>query len=96
MNREEILATLKSEKLHLSEKFGVEEIALFGSYARNEQTNDSDIDVLVTLKEPKLSSLVGILEFLEKRLGHKIDLTRKGPHLRQNFLKYIQTDLIYA
>ncbi len=96
MNREEILTALKNDKQLLSEKFGVEEIALFGSYARNEQTDDSDIDVLVTLREPKLSHLVGVLEFLENAFKHKVDLTRKGPHLRKNFLTYIQPDLIYA
>ena len=96
MNREEILTALKNDKPFLLEKFGVEEIALFGSYARNEQTETSDIDVLVKLKEPNLSDLVGVLDFLEKQFSRKIDLTRKGPHLRQNFLNYIQRDLIYA
>ena len=96
MSREEIIAALKLDKPYLFEKFGVEEIALFGSYARNEQKEDSDIDVLVKLKEPKLSYLVGLLQFLENKFNHKIDLTRKGPHLRENFLAYIQTDLIYA
>lgn len=96
MNREEILAELRKDKPLLSEKFGVEEIALFGSHARNEQTADSDIDLLVKLREPKLIYLVGVLEFLEKKFKRKIDLTRKGPHLRESFLNYIQQELIYA
>ncbi len=96
MNREEILAELRKDKTMLYEKFGVEEIGLFGSYARNEQKEDSDIDLIVKLKEPKLSALVGILEFLEKTFNRKIDLTRKGPHLRKKFLVHIEPEIIYA
>ena len=96
MNREEIIATLKSEKSVLSQKFGVEEIALFGSYARNEQNDDSDIDVLVKLKEPKLRKLVGVMEFLEKKFQRKIDIVTKHQYLGKRFLNVVADDIIYV
>lgn len=96
MNREEIIATLKIEKQFLSEKFGVEEIALFGSYARNEQTEDSDIDVLVKLREPKLKPLIGVLEFLENKFHKKIDITAKHKYLTDRFWNVVNDDIIYV
>lgn len=96
MIRDEIVAELKKDKTLMFEKFGVEEIALFGSYARNEQKDDSDIDVLVKLKEPKLAKLVGVLEFLEGKFHKKIDIVAKHKHLSQRFWNVIGADIIYA
>ena len=96
MTREEIIAVLENEKQFLSEKFGVEEIALFGSYARNEQKDDSDIDVLVQLREPKLKTLIGVLEFFENKFHKKIDLTTKHKYLSQRFWNVVNDDIIYV
>ena len=52
--KESIIATLKSHKPELS-KFGVSNVGLFGSYLRNEQTNDSDIDLLIDFEPDKES-----------------------------------------
>jgi uncharacterized protein len=49
--KENILEFINSNRETLEEQFFVEKIALFGSYARNEQTEKSDIDLLVTLKK---------------------------------------------
>jgi predicted nucleotidyltransferase len=96
MNREEIIAQLKKDKPYLAEKFGIEELALFGSYARNEQTDESDIDVLISLKEPKLTYLVGVLDFLEKQFQKKIDITTKHKYLSDRFWGIIKDDIIYV
>jgi Predicted nucleotidyltransferases len=50
MNRD-IKAILQERKKYLAEKFGVMEIAIFGSYARGEQKKDSDVDLIVDLKK---------------------------------------------
>lgn len=51
-NKENIIATLQLHKSELS-KFGVQNIGLFGSYLRNQQTSNSDIDLLITLNREK-------------------------------------------
>lgn len=72
---EEILAILKEELPHLREEFGVGRIALFGSYARDEQREGSDADILVEFAEP-----IGFFDFmrlefhLSDLLGVKVDL----------------------
>lgn len=81
---------------HLREAFGVEEIALFGSYAKGIQTSTSDIDFLVTLKKPSYNLFMGLFLYLENKFNHKVDLVRKGSHLSQQFLNYINKDLIYV
>jgi len=50
MNKQTIISSIKAEMPYLEKHFGVEEIALFGSYSRGEQTENSDIDILVTIK----------------------------------------------
>jgi hypothetical protein len=50
MSAEEIIAALRDEKSNI-EKYGVDRIGLFGSYSRNEQSDGSEVDILVRLKK---------------------------------------------
>lgn len=96
MNKQIIIEFIKAEKPYLQKQFGVEEIALFGSYARGEEKSDSDVDILVSLKKPSYSLLMGLYAYLEGKLNMKIDIIRKGPHVSERFLKFINKDLIYV
>lgn len=88
---EQIKQKIGDRKNYLRESFGVEEIGIFGSFARNEATKDSDLDMLVTLKEP-----IGYFRFFELEkyiksiIGRNIDLATKEaikPVIRQNIMK---------
>jgi predicted nucleotidyltransferase len=96
ISREQIIAALQLDKELMSEKFGVDEIGLFGSYARNEQTEDSDIDVLIKLREPKLKALIGVLDFLESKFQKKVDLVTDGRQLSERFRRMIKAEIVYA
>jgi predicted nucleotidyltransferase len=96
MNKQAIIESIAAEKPYLRKHFGVEEIALFGSYARGEENADSDIDILVSINKPSYSLLMGLYTYLENRLNKKVDLLRKGPHVSERFLKHINNDLIYV
>ena len=50
MNRDEILDTLRAHKPVLAERFGVSGLALFGSFARGQATDSSDVDILVSFE----------------------------------------------
>lgn len=80
----------------MEQNFAVKSIGLYGSYARGEANETSDIDLLVELAEPKYKYLFGIKSFLEKHLNKKVDVTRKGNHLRESFLNTIEKEIIYA
>lgn len=97
MTREEIISELQKDKNLLVQKMGVQNIALFGSYAKNSQQDDSDIDFLIELKELSYTHLHNAYVFLSKKFpGKKIQIIRKGPHLSPKFLRSIQKDLIYV
>ena len=75
------------------EPFKPAKVGIFGSYARNEQTEDSDLDILVSFKETiSLLDLVGLEQELSEILGIKVDLVTErsvNPRLK----KYIYQDL---
>ena len=70
-NIEHILRNLKPI---LSEKYEVERIGYFGSYARGEQTKDSDVDILVEFRHPLGWAFFDLKELLEQKLQQKVDL----------------------
>ncbi len=84
-------SSLISLKPYMEEKYGVERIFIFGSYARREQTEKSDIDLLVDFKQiPDLLTFIEIEEFLSKKLQCSVDLVPKRklkPQLRDDILK---------
>jgi predicted nucleotidyltransferase len=76
--KEQILNVLKALKPEMTTRFKVREIALFGSFVRGEQGTASDIDLVVELEEgADLFDLVALGQFLEERLGRKVDLGTK-------------------
>jgi len=78
-------------KKELKEKLGVIKIGLFGSYARNEATSDSDIDIEVE-SDNSFRSFFSLLYFLEQGLDNKIDLGIEHslkPIAKRNILKEI-------
>jgi hypothetical protein len=79
MNRD-IKVILQERKNYLVEKFGVMEIAIFGSYARGEQSKDSDVDLIVDFKEgwKTFDNYMNLKFYLEELFGKKVDLVIKS------------------
>ena len=75
MRREEAISILRGYLPTLRRDFGVRRISLFGSTARDEAREDSDLDILVDFETgPTFLSFMGLRAFLEDHLGRKIDL----------------------
>jgi predicted nucleotidyltransferase len=92
----EIKQILQEQKPYLADKYGVTEIGVFGSYVRNEQRPDSDIDVLIELEEPPridLLDLVNMEYYLSDLLGMKVDLAIKK-NLRKRIGKRILSEVV--
>ncbi len=87
---EEIKDILIDYKPFLVEKFKISELGIFGSYVRGEQTQDSDVDILVEFtKVPTLFDLVEIEYLISDRIGLPVDLVDKEslkPNIRENIL----------
>ncbi|WP_241426392.1 nucleotidyltransferase family protein [Geobacter benzoatilyticus] len=67
---------LQKHKDELAQRFGVVSVGLFGSYARGEAREDSDIDIAIELTPDKksLSNFLGIRRYLEEQFGKTVDL----------------------
>ncbi len=93
MNRlHEIQDILQRNKPILSSKFRVKKIGVFGSFVRGEQSEQSDIDIMVELYEPIGWDVVELKEFLETILERPVDLvTDKAlkPLIRDAILKEV-------
>lgn len=91
----EIKNILTKHKDELREKYGIEEIGVFGSYIRDEQRETSDIDILIEFSpQAKISLLdfIHIENYLSDLLGVKVDLVEKStlkPRIGKNILKEV-------
>jgi predicted nucleotidyltransferase len=78
----------------LQERYAVRSLAIFGSFARGEQTPESDLDVLVDFDEaPGGLAFVGLANLLEERLGLPVDLATR-PMIGGSLSAGVQADLV--
>jgi len=96
LSKNEIISLIKAEKPFLKENFGVLNIGLFGSYAKDQQTPDSDIDFLVEFAEPRFEWVAGLNIYMEKKFGRKIEIIRKRTLNKSRFFERIEQETIYA
>ena len=82
----EIRRLLNENRKTLMQRFGVKRIAIFGSYARNEHTLLSDVDILVELKSPLGWEIVDLHDYLEQLLEVRVDLSTLGALQRKPYL----------
>ena len=95
MTTEEILRILRDFKEKEGDKYGIEQLGLFGSAARGEQTEESDIDVCVKLSKTSFRTYSCLLGALENLFHVKIDLLTLHENMRQLFLNNIRHDAIF-
>jgi predicted nucleotidyltransferase len=92
---EEILATLREQRSVLSQRYPIRRLALFGSWARGDAREDSDVDVLVEVDPSIGLRFVDLGDDLEKALGRRVDLVSRRA-IKPSLWKRIEPDLIDA
>ncbi|WP_339694336.1 nucleotidyltransferase family protein [uncultured Roseivirga sp.] len=91
----EIKAALAERKTFLFKKYPIQSLAIFGSFARNEQNDHSDLDLVVEFNDKIGSDFILLAEELESYIGFKVDLvSRKG--IKDRYFQKIKSDLIYV
>lgn len=89
----EILRKIKKREDFIKKIYNAEILGVFGSFARGEQSEKSDIDILVRFKEgATLFDFVGLADFLEEDLNIKVDIVSERalrPELKETVLKDI-------
>jgi len=73
---EEIKRILREHKEEIRERYGVVIVGIFGSYARNEQKEGSDVDILIEFESPIGLKFFELWEYLEELLRCEVDLVR--------------------
>jgi len=96
MNRQLAIELLSAHKAVLAARFGVLDLALFGSTARNTAGADSDVDLLVEFDGPATSDkYFGVQFYLEDLLGQRVDLvTQKA--LRPELRPFIEREAVHV
>ena len=94
MTKDEVLNVLRTHKATLAQRFGVTDLALFGSFARDRATDDSDVDILVRFDKPATSyAYFGTQFYLEDLLGHPVDLVTDKT-LRAEIRPYVEREIV--
>ncbi len=93
-DRDQILHTLSAHRQELAQRFGVKQLSLFGSAARDQLRDDSDVDVLVEFEgDATYEGYFKLQDYLEALLGRSVDLvTERG--LKPRARKHVQKDLV--
>jgi len=90
------ISKLERFKADSGQEYGIISLGIFGSVARKENVEDSDIDIVVEVKKPTLSLMYELKEALKALLGCEVDLVRFRESLRPLFKSNIQRDVIYV
>jgi predicted nucleotidyltransferase len=95
MQKETILNYLMQHKQEFQKKYAIEKIGLFGSYARDEANDKSDIDIFVKMK-PDMFKLIELKQQIENDLKKRVDIIREHKNIKPLLLKMIQKDIKYV
>ncbi|OAG27039.1 nucleotidyltransferase family protein [Thermodesulfatator autotrophicus] len=96
MKREEILNKLREYKPILEKKYGIVRLGIFGSVARGDIKDSSDVDVIVEIKDVDPFILLDIKEELTRLFGCRVDLIRLRKNLNKFLKKRIEREAIYV
>ena len=95
IDKKNIANLLIANKSKLILKYHLKSIGIFGSFTREDFTEDSDIDILIDYEQPLGVEFIDLADELEKILNHKVDLVSKNG-VKPKYFKEIQKDLIYV
>ena len=96
INRDHTLEVLRSFKGELEERYGVTSLGIFGSVARGQTTETSDVDVVIKLRTPHLFTLVHVKETLEDALHEHVDIVHYRESMNEFLKSRIDKDAIYV
>ncbi|MDP2303353.1 MAG: nucleotidyltransferase domain-containing protein [Ignavibacteria bacterium] len=95
MNRNEIQSIIAEHKTELQNKFGIINIGLFGSYARNEENTESDIDIAVEMQNADLFVISALKSYLQDTLKKNVDIVRIRKNMNLLLKNRIQKDALF-
>lgn len=92
---QDIKSILALHKQHLFTDYPIQSLAIFGSYSREDQNNESDLDLLVEFNDKIGIRFIDLAEEIENLIGFKIDLVSRNG-IKEKYYQSINSDLIYV
>jgi predicted nucleotidyltransferase len=96
MTSETYLNLLRKCRQEYAEKYGITRMGIFGSVARGEQTENSDVDICIEAPPMGLFAFSGLWLTLEEQLGVSVDVVRMHKNMNPKFRKRIEKDVVYV
>lgn len=96
ITRQQILDTLAKEKPLLADKYGLHALALFGSYAREDATEKSDIDIMVELRHKEFRKYCDLADTLENLFPGKEVQVVSRQAIKPAYFEFLKKDLLYV
>jgi len=96
MTKNEIITYLKEHKDDFMQKYQISKLALFGSYSRDENKDDSDVDIAIETPLSDYFKLYDFKEELENSFHTKVDIVRLRDKMNMALRKRIEKDGIYV
>ena len=96
MTRKDILQTLSKFQQDRRNDFGIVRLGVFGSTARDQFSDESDVDVMVELAHPDMFALIGIKQELEAVFHRPVDVVRYRENMNAFLKRRIQQEAIYV
>jgi predicted nucleotidyltransferase len=93
-SRQQLILLLSQHKQEWRRLYGIQDIALFGSLAREEGASGSDLDLCVTLDPPNPFALVHFREAVQELVGLRVDVVTRWPGMNQALQREIERDAI--
>jgi predicted nucleotidyltransferase len=90
-----VIDILKSHEREIKKRFGVKRIGLFGSFARGEQKDTSDVDILVEFEEPTNDHFMNLAFFLEDLFSRRVELVTPDS-LSPYIAPYVKKEVVWA
>ena len=92
---ETIVQTLRQYKPELQKKYPISQLGVFGSYARGEATENSDIDIAVDITGPMGLSFIAMANEIENLFRTKVDVVPRRS-IKPDYLPYVEKDIVYV
>ena len=96
LHLKDCITRLSEFKSQFGDKFGIIRLGIFGSVARGENNENSDIDIVVEVEKPSLTIMYEIEQSLKALFNCNVDLVRYRQSLRPLFKSNIQKDVVFV
>lgn len=96
MSQEDILSVLRNYKKDFAGKYGIIELGVFGSVARNEATAQSDVDICIKIQSPDAFKLVHIKDDIEKLIQKRVDIVRVREKMNPYLKIRLEKEALYV